>query len=174
MMGKIAIAVALALALSAPASARQPKPLFAALLNSIMSASLRLKVSLLFSSTTLPRVPMSSKRFVPGASPVDETKTPVAPFANGQIVSGGMMIEALLPFFSGMAGGLVINRTGLQGFYALRLTWAPQRGPNQEPPPDDLPDFSTALQEQLGLKLQPEKARLPVFIVDSIERPSEN
>ena len=95
-------------------------------------------------------------------------------FGNGQIVSGGIVIEALLPFFSGVAGGLVINRTGLKGFYALTLTWAPQRGPNQEPPADELPDFVTALQEQLGLKLQPEKARLPVFIVDSIERPSEN
>ena len=41
-------------------------------------------------------------------------------------------------------------------------------------PADDNPEFFTAVQEQLGLKLQPERTTLPVFIVDSIERPSEN
>jgi ABC-type phosphate/phosphonate transport system ATPase subunit len=60
------------------------KPLLAALLNSIMSASLRVNVILLFSSTSLPRVPQISKRFVPGDSPVEETKTPVPPFAHSR------------------------------------------------------------------------------------------
>jgi uncharacterized protein (TIGR03435 family) len=40
---------------------------------------------------------------------------------------------------------------------------------------DDAPDIFTALQEQVGLKLQRgEKKSTPVFIIDSIERPSEN
>ena len=60
------------------------KPPLAVLLNSIMSASLRVKCSLLFSSTSLPRVPAISKRLVPGASPVEETKMPVAPFAHSR------------------------------------------------------------------------------------------
>jgi uncharacterized protein (TIGR03435 family) len=95
-------------------------------------------------------------------------------FGNGQIVSGGITFDQLVFSLSGLAGGQVMNRTGLQGYYALKLTWAPPRGPNDAPPTDDRPDFFTALQEQLGLKLQPEKATLPVFVVDSIERPSEN
>ena len=60
------------------------KPLFEVWLNSIMSESLRVKVTLLFSSTILPRVPVISKRFVPGASPVDETNTPVALFGHSR------------------------------------------------------------------------------------------
>ena len=39
---------------------------------------------------------------------------------------------------------------------------------------DDAPEIFTALQEQLGLKLQPEKTMVPFFVIDHIERPSEN
>jgi hypothetical protein len=41
-------------------------------------------------------------------------------------------------------------------------------------PVDDAPEIFTALQEQLGLKLQPEKSMVPVFVIEQIERPSEN
>ena len=39
---------------------------------------------------------------------------------------------------------------------------------------DDAPQLVTALQEQLGLKLEPEKSRVPIFVVDHIERPTPN
>jgi uncharacterized protein (TIGR03435 family) len=48
------------------------------------------------------------------------------------------------------------------------------RAPGADPPADDLPEPITAMQEQLGLKFQPEKMKVPVFVVDAIERPSEN
>jgi hypothetical protein len=41
-------------------------------------------------------------------------------------------------------------------------------------PVDDAPEIFTALQEQLGLKLEPEKSAVPVFVIEQIERPSEN
>ncbi len=56
------------------------KPSLAVRLNSIMSDSLRTRVSLSASSSSLPRVPTISKRLVPGDSPVEETNVPVAPF----------------------------------------------------------------------------------------------
>ena len=37
---------------------------------------------------------------------------------------------------------------------------------------DDPPQFVTALQEQLGLKLQPEKRKVAIFVIDHIERPT--
>lgn len=95
-------------------------------------------------------------------------------FGAASIVSGGLRIDDVVPFFSNMAGRTVINRTGLKGFYALTLRWSAQRPPTADSPADDNPEFFTAVQEQLGLKLQPERTTLPVFIVDSIERPSEN
>ena len=60
------------------------KPCFAVWLNSIMSASLRVKASRLFSRTSLPFVPMISNRLVPGASPVELMNVPVAPFAHSK------------------------------------------------------------------------------------------
>jgi len=95
-------------------------------------------------------------------------------FGAGSIESVGLRIDDVIPFFSNLAGRTVINRTGLKGFYALTLRWSPQQPRTADSPADDSPEFFTAIQEQLGLKLQPEKAKLPVFIVDSIERPSEN
>jgi uncharacterized protein (TIGR03435 family) len=86
-------------------------------------------------------------------------------------------LDSLVVSISGVAGRQVLNRTGLKGFYALTLRWAEPRrasAPADSALDENLPDFFTALQEQLGLKLQPEKARVPIFIVDHIERPTEN
>jgi uncharacterized protein (TIGR03435 family) len=98
-------------------------------------------------------------------------------FGQGSIVSGGITIDQLLPSLSSLAGRLVNNRTGLQGSYAVTLRFATTRGPGTSPDTpatDDAPEFFTALQEQLGLKLQPEKMQVPVLVVDHIERPTDN
>jgi uncharacterized protein (TIGR03435 family) len=68
----------------------------------------------------------------------------------------------------------VNNRTGLQGFYALKLNFAALRQPGDTSLPDETPEIFTALQEQLGLKLQPEKTMVTIFVIDHIERPTEN
>ena len=93
------------------------------------------------------------------------------------IISGGITMDDLARSLSGRAGGPVNNRTGLQGFYALTLTFSLSRGarvPHDPTPVDDAPAFFTALQEQLGLKLKAEKGMVPVLVIDHIERPSAN
>jgi uncharacterized protein (TIGR03435 family) len=94
----------------------------------------------------------------------------------GSIVSGGMRMDGLAQSLYGLAGGDVENHTGLDGFYVVNLTFAAARGRGLpvDANNDDAPDIFTALQEQLGLKLQHEKKMMPVFVVDHIERPSEN
>jgi len=92
----------------------------------------------------------------------------------GLIVSGGITMDRLVPSLGGLAGGQVENRTGLQGDYALTLRFSLPRGANSDAPIDDAPEFSTALREQLGLKLERSKKMVPVFVIDHIERPSEN
>ena len=91
------------------------------------------------------------------------------------IVSGGITMDRLVVSLGGLAGGLINDRTGLKGPYALELNYSPDGlAAGGDRSAGDLPPFVTALQDQLGLKLQREKTIVPVLVVDSIERPSEN
>jgi uncharacterized protein (TIGR03435 family) len=96
----------------------------------------------------------------------------------GLIVSGSVTLDQFARALSGMAGGETENRTGLAGSYSVTLTFSVQRRAeaslNPNAPVEDAPDIFTAVQEQLGLKLRPEKKMLPVFVIDHIERPSDN
>lgn len=75
-------------------------------------------------------------------------------------------------------GRVVVNKTGLTGRYDLRLRWTPDDAPipslNGSPDPNAPPNLFTAIQEQLGLKLETGKAPVAVLVVDKIEKPSEN
>lgn len=69
-------------------------------------------------------------------------------------------------------GRIVIDKTGLTGYYDITLKWTPDR--SQTSDPNAPPDLFTALEEQLGLKLVSIKAPVDVIVVDHVERPSEN
>lgn len=70
------------------------------------------------------------------------------------------------------AGRPVLDRTGLSGHYTYTLDWLPENG---APAPDlDIPSLFTAVQEQLGLRLEATKAPIEMLIIDRAERPSEN
>lgn len=90
-------------------------------------------------------------------------------------------------FGAGLAGlKPVIDGTGLKGKYDLSLDWAPDIGnptattPNAEsglPAASEPsgPNIFTALQQQLGLKLQPKKVTVEILVIDHIEKsPTEN
>jgi uncharacterized protein (TIGR03435 family) len=91
----------------------------------------------------------------------------------GTIEYTGVLLDGFARQIAGRAGGPVMNRTGLEGFYDLTLQFA-VRNLNADPtaPPDDAPSIFTALQEQLGLKLVREKVKVKVFAIDHIERPT--
>ena len=57
---------------------------------------------------------------------------------------------------------LVLDKTGLKGTYVLNLLW------------DTDESITTALQDQFGLKLEPQKATADVIFVDHVEKPSPN
>ncbi len=85
--------------------------------------------------------------------------------------SHGVMQE-LADQLSLTAGRPVLDRTGLTGAYAYKLDWYPA---NRIPPPDlDTPSMFTALQEQLGLRLESAKGPVEKLVIDHAERPSEN
>ena len=74
------------------------------------------------------------------------------------------------------AGRVVVDRTGLTGPFDVELYWSPERtavsGP--VPPEVDGPSLFTAIQEQLGLKLDARTEPQDVYVVDSIQRPEPN
>jgi len=76
-----------------------------------------------------------------------------------------------------IAGRPVIDKTGLAGGYDFTLRWTPD-DPNPGAAPADSnsqgPSLFTALEEQLGLKLVPEKQPVDIIVVDSVEVPSDN
>jgi uncharacterized protein (TIGR03435 family) len=73
----------------------------------------------------------------------------------------------------------VVDQTGLAGRYDFDLHWLPDetqfdfRGP-WEHGDSNWPDLSAALQQQLGLKLETTRGPVDVFVIDRVERPSEN
>jgi bla regulator protein blaR1 len=103
---------------------------------------------------------------------------------SGQGVEPAMLANAL----SQQLGRPVIDKTGLTGKYDFDLKWTPDpaQGPStpfgppapgvQLPPPPDPngPSIFTALIEQLGLRLESEKAPAEVLVIDRVEKPSEN
>ena len=88
-------------------------------------------------------------------------------------------LAAVLAQF-GNLGRQVIDKTGLTGNFDVHLEYAPDEGlaggpPGQAPSTDSSgPSIFTALQEQLGLKLESSKAPVEMLVIDHVERPSEN
>ena len=96
----------------------------------------------------------------------------------GRFVAGSVPLSALISFLAPNQQRVVIDRTGLDGRYSITLEWTPDRAAlplaGDAPPPSDKPPLVTALQEQLGLKLESERGPVDVIVVDHVERPTEN
>ena len=75
---------------------------------------------------------------------------------------------------SGPSGRLVVDRTGLDGYYEVDLQYALDLGPSDANTTIDTPSLFTAVREQLGLELRPSTARVQALVIDAIDRPSEN
>ena len=79
-----------------------------------------------------------------------------------------------------VVGRTVVDRTGLTGKYDFKLQWTPDtsqamRSPD-EPPADHAsgPSIFSAIQEQLGLRLEASKGPVEILVIDHIEKPSAN
>ena len=67
----------------------------------------------------------------------------------------------------------VVNRTGLDGIFNLKLSWTPERARSTDGTAAG-PSIFSALQEQLGLRLRSDKTPVEVLVIDHAERPTEN
>jgi bla regulator protein blaR1 len=99
----------------------------------------------------------------------------------GNMTIGGAPLFQIANAIANFIGRTVVDKTGLSGNYDANLTWTPDQMPQRppgapEPPPIDPngPSIFTALQEQLGLKLDSQKGPVAVLVIDRVERPKEN
>jgi len=98
----------------------------------------------------------------------------------GQMTFDGFEMKSVANMFVGQAGRPVVDRTRLVGKWKCLLTYYQERPQNLPPEPNvppidpNAPSFFTAIQEQLGLKLESTKAPFEVTIIDSVEYPKDD
>jgi uncharacterized protein (TIGR03435 family) len=89
-------------------------------------------------------------------------------------------LDSIAQGLASITGRPVKNETGLSGYYDFKVKWTPDAGASAPPggeerPPEAAgPTIFTALQEQLGLKLESRKGPVEILVVDRAERPSDN
>ena len=84
-------------------------------------------------------------------------------------------IATLATILSQHVGRRVEDRTGLMGSFDFDLEFDPSdRGLRTDAVAGDAPNIFTALQEQLGLKLESTRGRAEIYVIDRVERPSDN
>jgi uncharacterized protein (TIGR03435 family) len=95
---------------------------------------------------------------------------------HGEIVGEAVSMTDLARVLSQQIGRPIADKTSLKGNYNFKLEWAPEMSPNSTTAPNAEigPSLFTALQEQLGLRLESAKVPVRVLVVDHIDRPDLN
>jgi uncharacterized protein (TIGR03435 family) len=100
----------------------------------------------------------------------------------GRLSAGAITMTQLANILSARVNQVVVDKTGLMGRFDLELQWTPEQPPPPPfpgvppPPPVDPngPSIFTAVQEQLGLKLNSQKGPVEVLVIDSVDHPTED
>ena len=91
---------------------------------------------------------------------------------NGQLSDQGITIPVLADQIASQLDRPVIDKTALTGRYDITLKWTPDNATQSAS--DSAPSIFTAVQEQLGLKLESTKGPVETLVIDHIEAPSPN
>jgi uncharacterized protein (TIGR03435 family) len=96
----------------------------------------------------------------------------------GRIDHNQMSMAMLVSLLSRFERQTIVDRTGLSGFFVVKLEWAPDNNLPQADdggPPPDRPSLFEAVEEQLGLKLESRRGPLEVLVVEQAAKvPAEN
>jgi uncharacterized protein (TIGR03435 family) len=86
----------------------------------------------------------------------------------------GLLTPSLTGFLSEVLDRTVVNQTGLAGAFDFHLEWSPQRTEPLQADDVSAPSIFTAIQEQLGLKLDAGKGPVDFLVIDRAEKPAAN
>jgi uncharacterized protein (TIGR03435 family) len=136
-----------------------------------------------FSVYALVQAKSGSKMKLLGKTGEDELGDADGPPGNWKATGVTMKVLANeLSSLPEIGGKIVVDRTDLKGNFDFVLRWTPDPTMGAAPPGADgglksdssAPSLLTALQEQLGLKLETTKAPVDVIVIDSVDLPSPN
>jgi uncharacterized protein (TIGR03435 family) len=118
---------------------------------------------------------------VPLSDSTEPGKTPFNLKGGGFMISNSQMtgiaipISILAPNLAFVVERNVIDKTGLTSKYDINLKWTPAELEGKaDTGTDSAPDIFTALQDQLGLKLESSKGPVDTLVIDHVEMPSQN
>jgi uncharacterized protein (TIGR03435 family) len=113
--------------------------------------------------------------------PVQPTQLCRGNIAPGTLTGTGIMVSNLLNTLPSLGVGIdrmLVDRTGLVGMFDVELRWTPTvppgGGPATSTAASDAPSFFTALEEQLGLKLERTTGPVQTLVIDHVEPPTPN
>jgi uncharacterized protein (TIGR03435 family) len=101
----------------------------------------------------------------------------------GKVVAQKASLVMFTEVLGTLTGRPVVDKTGLPSTYSFKLDWTPEVGerglpglarPDAVPPDSNGPSLFTALQEQLGLRLQSAKGPVESLVIEDAEKPTEN
>jgi len=91
-----------------------------------------------------------------------------------ELVCSGLSMSDLASFLTGEMNTRVVDQTGLSGLYDFTLQYNTLRSGDEGDDPAKWPPLPTAVQDQLGLRLESTKGLIQILIIDHIEKPSDN
>ena len=118
------------------------------------------------------QLPVYSLVIAKGGPRMEKADKPTGSGSGPAMIRGTMEMSALASYLSMTLGRRVIDQTGLTGAYTLSLKWTPDDKPATGD--NSPPSLVTAIQEQLGLRLEPTKGPVEILVVDHAEKPTEN
>jgi uncharacterized protein (TIGR03435 family) len=92
--------------------------------------------------------------------------------APGRLSAKALDMDTLISILAVPAQRMIVDRTGLAGRFDVELNWRPFGVSASSS--DDAVDLFSAVQEQLGLKLEPATGDVEVLVIDHVARPNEN
>jgi len=117
---------------------------------------------------------VAAGRQAPSLAPADNGAPACGMRSNrGEFLAGGITMDVLARNLGSRTGRIVIDRTGLTGYYQLTLKFSADAGTPADPNGDS-PSIFTALREQLGLKLASGRAPIQTLVIDHVERPTDD
>ena len=113
-------------------------------------------------------------RVAPGGPKLAPARDGVPKMQIGNLSAARITMESLCQIFEFELAKPVVDQTGLSGSFAIELQWAREKASLGPEPDLSLPSLFTAVRERLGLRLEPEKLPVKMFVIDEVQRPTSN